>query len=400
MRSLSLTILIMFFSALGSHAQVSNFATIDKNTYDLYKIEKWDLLIDQVNHAIKIGYDYYYLRMRIGIAYFEKEQYRSAIPHFKKALTFSKNPIAAEYLYYAYKLSGRQMDANLVYSKYKDQLISKDVQNPLSFFTGFYSELGLKTLSPSNSEYGSLFNTHIGVEQQLGSRINLYQGYTRISQNFYSYETLSGFGGRYFINKSTFKYSQNEYYLRATIPVTNGLQLTGGLHTQAISDSVSYNNLSYWLGIKANLKSIDFNLSYGKSIIESSHHDQYTGDLIIYPSKNLNMYLRSMLTYHLANDISNTIFYQKIGLRTGENTWFEFYGSFGNMQNVQELEGFYIYNLKNYMNKRLGFSIIFLIKEKSKLIFGYTNESFEEIDTGLPFNQNYFFTGFNLKLKN
>ena len=40
----------------------------DIQTYDLYTLAKWDELIDAGNKALSKGIDFYYLRMRLGIA--------------------------------------------------------------------------------------------------------------------------------------------------------------------------------------------------------------------------------------------------------------------------------------------------------------------------------------------
>ena len=93
------------------------------------------------------------------------------------------------------------------------------------------------------------------------------------------------------------------------------------------------------------------------------------------------------------------MFYQKIGLKTGDKTWFEFYGSFGDMKNMQELDGFYIYNMNNHLNMRLGLTGIFLLGKNVKLFVGYTNESYTEFSTELPYKQHYLFTGLQVHFK-
>ncbi|RLD23305.1 MAG: hypothetical protein DRI71_05615 [Bacteroidetes bacterium] len=394
---------ILVFSSLGALAQTKiNFAWYDKYTYELYQNKDWDKLIVQSNKAIKAGHDFYYLRMRIGIAYYTKGQYRASIPHFTKALEYNdSDPLTAEYLFFAYKFSGRSMDANLIYAKYKKQLKSREIPELTGFITSIYSEGGIKVISPSNDNYGTLNYIHAGVQQQLGSRINLYHGYMRISQNIYNYESINNPGFRPPTNVSTkFKYAQDEYYLKAIIPLTLGVQLIGSLHTQAITDSISYNNFAYTAGINASFKLVDLYVAYGSADIKSTLQQQFTGGLTIYPAKNQNFYLRSALIYHLDENLGNMVFYQKIGLRTGENTWLEMYGSFGDMKNVQELDGFYQYNINNHLIRRIGFTGIFGLSPKAKLFVGYTSENYEEIDTLLPYKQHYLFAGLQINIKN
>ena len=367
----------------------------------MYQEKAWPRLIELGQLAIKDGYDFYYLRMRLGIAYYEQDKYRSAISQFEHALDFNSDPLAAEYLYYSYKFSGRTMDANLVYAKYKKQLKSRGIASTTGFVTGLYTEGGLKMISPANSEYGSLLYAHIGAQQQLGSRLNLYHGYMRYSQNISQFEEVPGFGpGGITISETKRKYVQNEYYLKATIPIIKGLQLIGSLHTQSITDTIQYNNITYLAGLSTSLKFMDLSFAYGSSRLGGEYHHQVSAGAIFYPAMNQNFYLQSILTYHLDNDTGNIIFYQKIGLRTGAKTWFEFYGSFGDMRNVHEQNAFYIYNFQNHLNTRLGVTSIFLVGKSVKLMFGYTNESYTEFDTELPFKQHYLFTGLQVNFNN
>ena len=76
------------------------------------------------------------------------------------------------------------------------------------------------------------------------------------------------------------------------------------------------------------------------------------------------------------------------------------YGSFGDMKNVQELDGFYQYNINNHLIRRIGFTGIFNLGPKAKLFVGYTSENYEEIDTLLPYKQHYLFTGLQINIKN
>jgi tetratricopeptide (TPR) repeat protein len=396
-----IVIVLVLLSYLGSHAQVKvSFALYDIQTYQLYQEKSWPGLIELGKLAIKDGHDFFYLRMRIGIAYYEQGKYRSAISHFEQALKFNKDPLAAEYLYYSYKLSGRKMDANLVYAEYKNLLKSRDISSATGFVTGLYTETGLKLISPANSEYGPLLYAHIGAEQQLGSRLNLYHGYMRFSRSITQLESVAGFGpGGMITNETKRKYVQNEYYLKAIIPVIKGLQLIGSLHTQAIIDTIQYNNISYLAGISSSYKILDLYVAYGASRLSENIHHQISAGTTFYPAISQNFYLQSILTYHKDAEISNIVFYQKIGLKTGDRTWLEFYGSFGDMKNMQELDGFYIYNMNNHLNMRLGLNGIFLLGKNVKLFVGYTNESYSEFSTELPYKQHYLFTGLQVHFK-
>ena len=69
-------ILFAVFTVIRANAQDTiNSATVEQKSYQLYLDKKWPELIKFGNKAIHLGYDYFYLQMRIGIAYYEKKNY-------------------------------------------------------------------------------------------------------------------------------------------------------------------------------------------------------------------------------------------------------------------------------------------------------------------------------------
>src|SRR5581483_35870 len=85
-------LLFFFLTALYNRAQSQdtlNSLIVEQKTLQLYNDKNWLELINYGNKALKKGYDYFYMQMRIGIAYYEKKNYCDAESHFKKALQFS-----------------------------------------------------------------------------------------------------------------------------------------------------------------------------------------------------------------------------------------------------------------------------------------------------------------------
>ena len=63
--------MLMFIAALFCVTQSLDsqaFINVDTNTYNLYLEKDWDELIREGKRALRQDIDYYYLRMRIGIA--------------------------------------------------------------------------------------------------------------------------------------------------------------------------------------------------------------------------------------------------------------------------------------------------------------------------------------------
>ncbi len=91
----------MSFCLLGQ-AQIIDFPYVDSVTYHHYENKKWEAVIANGKIGLENGIDYYYLRMRIGEAYYAMGKYALAIPHFEEALEFSVgDKMASEYLYYS-----------------------------------------------------------------------------------------------------------------------------------------------------------------------------------------------------------------------------------------------------------------------------------------------------------
>lgn len=68
----------------------SNLTKADSITWDLYVKQDWRVLRNAANEALKQGIDFYYLRMRLGIASLELNKAISAEQHFRQALRQAK----------------------------------------------------------------------------------------------------------------------------------------------------------------------------------------------------------------------------------------------------------------------------------------------------------------------
>ena len=100
-----------------------DFNRINTETYRFYEEQKWDSLIHLGKEALNQEIDYYYLRMRIGIACYNKKNYRKADDHFRVALEFNQeDPVALEYLYYSMLFAGQVERSGLVRKKFRGDL--------------------------------------------------------------------------------------------------------------------------------------------------------------------------------------------------------------------------------------------------------------------------------------
>ena len=70
-----LIILLISLASLSGTANNLDFPTADMLTYRYYQEKKWDSVIMIGKQALRQDIDFYYLRVRLGIAYFEKQEY-------------------------------------------------------------------------------------------------------------------------------------------------------------------------------------------------------------------------------------------------------------------------------------------------------------------------------------
>ncbi|MBW6460007.1 MAG: hypothetical protein K0B08_05480, partial [Bacteroidales bacterium] len=98
--------------------EAPGFREVDQASLDLYNAGEWKELIRYNNRAIQEGFDYYYLRMRSGIAWYQKKNYVHAVRQFSEALNFNTaDPVALEYLLACYLELNKTADALQVYNQ-------------------------------------------------------------------------------------------------------------------------------------------------------------------------------------------------------------------------------------------------------------------------------------------
>lgn len=208
----------------GVSQEELNSALVEQKSYQLYVDKNWPELIKYGKMSINKGYDYFYMRMRVGIAFYEKKNYLLALGHFKQALKFnSSDELAQEYLYYCYFYNGMYTEARLLSRNFSSDLAKKigiDTKSPIDFVV---IEGGTK-LSDSVSYYdvnkktsANYFDpaTYIqaGLAHNIKNRVSLFHAFT------------------YFKQKSFIgTINQTQYFLKAAIPLKNDFLISPSFH--------------------------------------------------------------------------------------------------------------------------------------------------------------------------
>jgi tetratricopeptide (TPR) repeat protein len=386
---------LIFIVGIVQGQSPKDFNWYNGETYRLYELQQWDELVKVGDDALEAGFDFFYLQLRMGIAYYEMEKYRTAQSYFNNALSFNNSdPLTLEYLYYSYWFSGRNSDASVFYKKHKDILVKRKVATPNLFVKSLYTEGGVKVNSESDEYIDPIRFYHIGLEHQLSSRLNIYHGYSRLTQKFTEFidGNSSGQGPPQLIGID-YTYAQHEYYIKGTLAIAQGLQLIPAYHIQSVKGIGDvFDNKAFHIGVKKNLGKLDLYTGYGQSAINYNNQTQWTGSVTFYPSGNINLYLQSNITYHKEKgEEGNAIFYEKVGFKAAGKMWLELNAAFGTMRNIQELDGFYVLNLPDRISSRYGVHAIFPVNNHFKISGGVTIENREALETLLEYQ---LYTGF------
>jgi hypothetical protein len=246
----------------------SDYKAVNSLTYRLYREQKWDSLQPVCRHAIRSGLDYYYLRMRYGIAEYNCRKYVSASEQFYQALCFNSIDTAGrEYLYFSYLFANRTDDARALSGTMSDsQKASLKTGNPVlghvSAEAGmaFSSENAIKTTPPdlmkTDSIYGeqdvyrnwSFASLALTFNLAPCANLTLAYNYLRFSKiRYFQYNTVTsrldstvntdwGYRNYYSfpdsITSSQYTYSinQHEIFLGSTIVIPERIRIEPFFH--------------------------------------------------------------------------------------------------------------------------------------------------------------------------
>jgi len=265
-----LIILMLIFASTAKSQSDLTYKQVDSIMYANYAGEDWGEVIITGKDALENGIDYFYLRMRMGIAYYNTGNYRSAAGQLVKAGDF--NPgywLVKEYLYHSYLYSGQSEEAALVAGTLNDGLRKMSGIAYPKVFTSLYLETGPEFSNNFNKHeldhlprgqdlreqdlYGNSFYTHLGAKLQIHPNVSMYAGVSnlRISKKAglqyawnspdsivqYEWGFSKFFPSRPKIATSSYDYTlrQNGVYLNANILLGRSWSFTPALHYVHVS---------------------------------------------------------------------------------------------------------------------------------------------------------------------
>ncbi len=385
MRKQSILIVIFCWSFIGQALpqQPINTSNVDRESYSLFLAKDWDGLIDLGNLALSHHVDFYYLRYRLGAAWFEKGNYHQAIHHLEKA--YKENPTDPSLktlLYYANLYLNRSFEANTIAASlsrqhqaalgikpspfikrlditynqnYNDNADSRD-----PFFEDADPNLNGTQFLSTGHQY-----IHVALLHPITPGFSIYHGYTYVNKKHFLYSQFDGLA-----NSSETWSRLNQYYISGNVRLGKGLTLSTGMHYMHIRLPVDIetgiSSKNNYAGFASLYKQLRF-ITLGGSVYISGLNDarQLQGDVLLayYPLGNLNLYTVSTIStqveqHDLLANQNRFIIHQSLGGKLANHLWVEGFVSFGNMQNFLRHDGLVVFNAMDEITEQYGLKLI------------------------------------------
>ncbi len=388
-------ILLALLISLGTgiYAQeIINVPTIDKLTYEQYQKKEWAQLIETGKKSLDNDIDFYYLQLRMGIAYYELKKYSLAIKYFENAHKHNKkDDIVLEYLYYTYIFSGNYDDARTLSPYMSEKLYEKlkigshamvyslyfDTKHNFNKNIIIEPEVGeiVEQIAVKNQSY-----YNISLEHLFGKRVRIYHGFSHLQiANEVQEIPHDLLESRY---KEDIK--QNEYYFSMKILIAKQTTLNTAVHFisstfSSIDEANSRRNRpSYFYNYKIksfagsmmltkNFPYFSSSIGSGLSTLNGNFQVQPEANIIIKPKANNTLQLNSKFIYHIENNNEyytyTPIFKQAIGIAVTKNLYIEPSATFGRLFNFTEY------------NAMIANNDLDIIKQRYEALFSYNSNN-------------------------
>jgi hypothetical protein len=390
---------------LAIPVKAQDFAEVDGKTYRLYLEKDWKELIRAGRSALKEDIDYYYLRVRMGIAFYERRNYKSAQLHFKKALDFSEgDPVASEYLYYACLLGGQTHQAALLHDGFRPALkekipgpglkmvdrVSAEYLYSHMFTDGIIEDAGSFESLPAGVQIitRSYQNLNVALSHTMHPGVSFTHAYTYLGKtNYYYYnDGLSRFG----VDGQSVR--QHQYYLSPSFTTRGGLVISPSFHFLHVGFEVPYlsaggpgpggngitwkddfaNQLAGGLSLAKYLGPFTVRIGAVYSNLNEARQSTATAGLTWYPLGNLDLYVGTNIHAHMADlDVNRVVpvYDLLLGYGIASKVWLEVSAAYGEMKNYTETNGYIVYNGLDWMKFKSLATLVIPVTEKGSVLY-------------------------------
>jgi len=408
-----------------------DYNAVENGTLKFYYSGKFDSLIILSKAALKNHLDYFYLRYRLGCAYFSRKMYRQAAAQFEKAQRFnSMDESTALYLYYSYIYCGNDGEALAISKNLSPESLNKKrIRGKIAILNvyteggyGFTDQIKKNSnidLDDTANIYGesnltrSVIYAHAGLKIKTGNDMSIYQGYSFIDiskqKNIKRNDVLTRFN---------YDIVQHEYYINSGIRACKTLMITPAFHFIYVSfREPHYQYDSLGGSVKRNLKEyynytgsllftkdvwlMKLGLGGTFSYMNDDYKAQAMASVDFFPLGNLNLYTHSSVAYlYEYKSLSQHsgrrfILEQMLGFRLFNSLWSELDFTYGDISSYIEKNALVIYNFTDKTRFRAEISFISPLFSKFELSLRY--QFFSRQDYYLTYPTRLDYTKFEYK---
>lgn len=408
-------IVFLWFVATANAQQSSlSVKQVDSTTYALFLKQDWKPIIELGKKSRAEGIDFYYLKVRMGIAYFKENKMFSAIQLLEEAYALdSYNAVVQDYLYWAYRYSGLEMESRLFYTK-----MSKEIKAKIKLDLPIVSDISFKVLTINNLDYNKLLQPKInsqtdyisvipknyqmysvGLSHPISKKLNLFHQFTMMPATSVQQKRVESV-----LENENYKAMEYRYYADVTVALGNRwyldtyLNIISGdydnLNTASSVSKITYNDMVFGGAITKASYFIRNSINVSTSNLNSYNQFQVGYTMSLYPLGSTTVVPFGSLQFKSQDSDSNFVFTGGLAV-TIDKISLTGFGTVGNMNNFIANNGAIIYNQPATALNELGGSFKYFGKN-SILKVGYSfmnmeanyyNGNFEITSKTFEFNQ-------------
>ena len=397
-----LIVLIFFASCFTASAQDElNFKTVEESSYDLFLKKDWKQLEKLGRRAVKNKIDYFYLRERLGIAYYEQKKYQLAAPQFEKANGFnSSDELAQEYLFYSYAFNNHYDEAIHLTKHF-----SKDLRKKTGTIKPAAINLVQADFTVKIPERSSIAEPYyffgFGLNHRVTRGFSLFHSYSFSRQKY-----------------TDGVYDQHKYYISGNIPLGKGFTLNPAFSVMLdqYADTIfsapppppqrptrpqirkrNYASFIGSLNVSKVLPCVKLDLTNSFSNLDTSYQLQHALGVTVYPLAN------QKLSFNVTGILHTYNFYKAIhpilqaGIRFNAPQFLALsvVYTYANVYNFHLYNGYLVQNGYDLLKHNITASPEFIIKHRFSIYAAYQLEFKSTRET----NINYIAHGITIGTK-
>ncbi len=392
---------LLFLGVAKSLAQ-RDFRYYDQTTYAFYQDSSWQELARVGRQALREGFDYYYLRMRLGLAKMRTAHFQGAIPHFRRALAHNpSSTLAREYLVYALGQSGRRAQARAYFDSDTGSPEMAVAVSPLAVSGVFAYKL-----SDQKTDVGDMWYASAAFQHGLGGRLSLNHRYSRLSQLFSDSVQVEkpsppGPGGdREDWEEVKYTIRQSEYQFAGVLVLGTSLQAEGGAnYLWGEGEEYTFSEWACRAGLTTFFPGLRLTGRAGYASFAGQPLVQFMAQAYWYPRQNTNLFFSFSSTLKTQEDEWQGWHGGSLGGRILPDTWLEVSGEFGRINYFQDWNQDASYNIADLLQWRAGAHLQYWLGGYHRVYLAFLVEAKERALSGGAFRHQSIIVGLQLNLK-